>query len=586
MSTKLVTNYFNLHNAKQFRESISETANSIYYVFAGRHTPYVGGDETVPDLNNTNDTVNIDPYKLMVFGKKVSNTDVKVMVPRYNWVSNTVYTAYSGNTNIAVNNYYAVVNAVSSFHVFKVLGNNNGAPSTVSPNFNDTGADDEFYSTSDGYVWKYMYTIDSSNFTKFATEEYIPVVPNANVTGNAVSGAIDVVLVNYAGSNYNTYLSNTFISSDLTIGGDPTIFTIANNAIASNGFYNDSYIYIKGGTGLGQIKKIVDYTVIGTQKKIIVESGFSTTPDITSVYEITPSVLVQGDGTGAVARALVNTNSSNSISGIEIIKRGSGYTYATTTVLGNTSGVSNTASVSVVFGPKGGHGKDPEIELGGKYLGISVTFANNESGTIPVSNDYRTIGLLKDPFFSNVTLTIATSTGVFNDNEVVTQTDSNATGIVKGSTTTTVAVSNVTGIFVTNKNIVGGTTGATASVIDYVINNQVKDFNTFDNRERYTYTAGSGSFIQDEKVYQLDVSVANAYYHSNDANYYYLTDLRGVLNTGNTMIGVNSGASVILNSHLPSDIVQGSGEVLYIENVDPIVRSASQSESIKLILKF
>ncbi len=586
MSTKLVTNYLNLHNAKQFRESISETANSIYYVFAGRHTPYAGGDETIPNLTNTNDTVNIDPYKLMVFGKKVSNNDVKVMIPRYDWVSNTVYTAYSGNTDISVNNYYAVVNAVSSFHVFKVLGNNNGAPSTISPNFNDTGADDEFYSTSDGYVWKYMYTIDSSSFTKFATDEYVPVIPNANVSGNAVSGSIDVVLVDYAGSNYNTYLSNTFISSDLTIGGDPTIFTIANNAVASNSFYDNSYIYIKGGTGLGQIRKIVDYTVIGNQKKITVDSGFSITPDITSVYEITPSVLFEGDGTGAIARALVNTNSSNSISGIEIIERGAGYTYATTTILGNTGGVSNAASVYVVLGPKGGHGKDPEFELGGKYLGISVTFANNESGTIPVSNDYRTIGLLKDPLFANVTLTIATPTGVFTDNEVVTQTDSNATGIVKGSTTTTVAVSNVTGIFVTNKIITGGTSGATANAISYVINDQAKDFNTFDNRERYTYTAGSGTFVEDEKVFQLDVATANAYYHSNDANYYYLTDLRGVLNTGNTMIGVNSGASITLNSRLPSDIVQGSGEVLYIENVDPIERSVSQSESIKLILKF
>jgi hypothetical protein len=224
--------------------------------------------------------------------------------------------------------------------------------------------------------------------------------------------------------------------------------------------------------------------------------------------------------------------------------------------------------------------------LGGKYLGISVTFANTESGTIPVSNDYRTIGLLKDPLFANVTLTIATPTGVFTDNEVVIQTDSNATGIVKDSTTTTLSLSNVTGIFVTNKIVTGNSSGATANAISYVINDQVKDFNTFDNRQRYTYTAGSGSFQEDEKVYQLDVAVANAYYHSNDASYYYLTDLRGVLNTGNTLIGVNSGASIQLNSHLPSDIIEGSGEVLYIENVDPIDRAASQSESIKLILKF
>jgi hypothetical protein len=586
MSTKLVTNYFNLHNAKQFRESISETANSIYYVFAGRHIPYTGGDETVPDVLNTNETINIEPYKTMVFGKKVSNNDVKVLVPRYDWVSNTVYTAYSSNTDITACNYYAIVNAVSSHYVFKVLGNNKGAPSTISPNFNDTGADDEYYSTSDGYVWKYMYTIDNTNFSKFATDQFIPVIPDSNVQGNAVSGAIDVILVDYPGSNYNTYLSNTFVSTDLTIGGDPTLFTIANNAVSSNNFYDNSYIYIKGGTGLGQIRKIVDYIVIGTQKKITINSGFTIPLDVTSVYEITPSVLIEGDGSGAIARALVNTNSSNSISGVEIVQRGSGYTFAKTTILGNTSGVSNAASVYVVLGPKGGHGKDPEMELGGKYLGISVTFANSESGTIPVTNDYRTIGLLKDPLFANVTLTIATPTGVFTDNETVVQTDSNATGKVKDSTTSTVTVSNVTGIFVTNKIITGLSSGATANAISYVINEQAKDFNTFDNRTKYTYSAGSGTFLQDEKVYQLDLALANGYFHSNDANYFYLTDLQGVINTGNTLIGQNSGASVRLNSRLPSDIVEGSGEVLYIENVDPIDRAASQSESIKLILKF
>jgi hypothetical protein len=586
MSTKLVTNYLNLHNAKQFRESISETANSIYYVFAGRHLQYTGGDATIDDIVNTNDTVNIDPYKLMVFGKKVSNSDVKVMVPRYNWTTNTVFTAYRGNTDISACNYFAVVNAASSFHVYKVLDNNGGAASTVEPDFNDTGADDEYYSTSDGYVWKYMYTIDSSTFAKFATDDFIPVVPNANVSGNAVSGAIEVIVVSSPGSNYNTFLSNTFISSDLTIGGDPTLYAVANNASSSNDFYNDSLLYISGGTGIGQIRKIVDYVVIGSQKRVTLASAFTTAPDVTSVYEITPSVLIVGDGTGAVARALVNTSSSNTISEIEIIQRGSGYTFATTTVIGNTGGVSNAASIFAVLGPKGGHGKDAEIELGGKNLGISITFANSESNTIPVVNDYRTIGLIKDPLYANVELTIATPTGVFSDNEVITQTDSNATGIVTDSTQTTISVTNVAGIFVTNKTVTGATSGATANAISFVINGIVKDFNTFDNRHKYTYTSGTGTFVEDEQVYQVDVATANAYYHSNDANYYYLTDLRGVLNTGNTIIGQNSNATANLSSRLPPDIVQGSGEVLYIENVDPIDRSSSQSESIKLILKF
>ncbi|NDB78912.1 hypothetical protein EB155_03520, partial [archaeon] len=174
----LLTNYFNLHNAKQFRESISETANSIYYVFAGRSSPYSSGDDSIPTIENTNFNVNVDPYKQIVFGKKVSNNDVKIMVPRYNWVSNTIYSPYRSNVNLDTSNFYAVVNSVSKYYVFKVLDNNNDSPSTIEPNFNETGADDEFYSTSDGYVWKYMYTIDKSSFEKFATEDYIPVIPD------------------------------------------------------------------------------------------------------------------------------------------------------------------------------------------------------------------------------------------------------------------------------------------------------------------------------------------------------------------------------------------------------------------------
>ena len=519
MSKKiLLTDYFNLHNANQFRESISETANSIYYVFAGGHIPYANSDEYIPDIYNYNDEVNINPYKYMVFGKKVSNNDVKIMVPRYDWVANTVYTAYRGNTDLSDKNYYAVVNAISNFYVFKVLDNNGNSASTIMPNYYDTSEDDEYYSTSDGYVWKYMYSIDKSSFEKFATDDYIPVIPNANVQGNAVSGAIEVIIINYNGSNYNSYLSNTFISTDLRISGNSLLYNIANNANIANDFFNGSYIYIKEGTGSGQIRKIVDYVVIGNNKRIEIDSAFTTNPDITSIYEITPSVNIVGDGSNAIARAIVNTSSSNSITKIEIIERGYGYTFATASVTGNTGGISNSANLSVVIGPKGGHGKNPEYELGGKYLCISVNFANNQTNTIPVTNDYRTLGIIKDPFFSNVVLTVASTTGIFSDEEKITQSVSNATGIVQESTPSTVTVSNVTGIFVTNQLITGFTSGAVANVTNYTINGQTKDFNTFDNRHKYTYSTGSGNFVEDEKVYQLEPAFGNAYFHSNDNN--------------------------------------------------------------------
>ena len=587
MPTQLITNYFRLHNANQFKESISETANSVYYVFAARHTQYTGGDSTIPEITNTVENTLTLPHDEMLFGKRVGPSDVAVLIPRHDWTSNTKYAAYRSNEDLTDKQYYVVVNSGTSYDVFKCLDNNNNAASVSAPQLSQTSADDEYYATADGYQWKYMYSITPSNFSKFATQEYIPVFANSMVTGNAVAGAIDVITVTYRGSNYNTYLANTFISSDLRVGGNPLLYYIANNASTSNSFYVGSYIYLTGGTGAGQGRRIVDYTVIGGSKTITISSAFVTAPDATTSYEITPGVTIEGDGDEAEARAIVNTASSNTIARVEIVNRGRNYTWATATVTGNTGGVSNSAILRVDMGPKGGHGYNPEYELGGQAVGISVTFANSETGTIPTTNDYRTIGIIKDPLFSNVALTVGSINGSFAIGETVTQNTTNATGVVtEWDTINTLTLTDVNGVFNTGYTVTGATTNSTANVTSYIINGQAKNFNTFDQRYRYTFLPIAGQFTPDETVYQTDITLANAVFHSNTNANIYVTHVRGVLNTGNTIIGQTSGASANLLFAYPPDLVSHSGEVIYVENESPISRSNSQSETIKVILQF
>lgn len=587
MSTQLLTTYLRLHNVKQFKESISETANSVYYVFAGKHTPYTTGDASIPDITNTVQSTLYDSYQDMVFGKRVTPTNVNVVAPRYDWTSNTKYSAYRSDEDLSSKQYYVCVNTGSSFSIFKCLDNNGNVASTIQPDPTQTSPDDEYYSTSDGYVWKYMYSVDTTTFNTYATTDYMPVIANTEVTGNAVSGSIDVITVSFKGSNYNTYLSNTFISTDLRVGGSSVAYNIANNATSTAGFYTGSFIYLKSGTGNGQGRKIVDYTVVGSTKTITLESAFTTAPDATTVYEITPSVYISGDGNNAVARALVNTSAANCISGVEIISRGSGYTYAFATVVGNTSGTSNAATLVPIMSPKGGHGSDPEYELGGTALCISVSFANSETGTIPVSNDYRQVGILKDPLFANVVITTGSLTGGFTVGETITQANSNATGIVTSwDSINTLQLTSVNGIVISGATITGGSSGATANVVSYEINGQSKNFNTFDQRERYSFTPLTGTFTADEVVYQTSVQLANAYFHSNTSANIYLTHVKGTLNTSNTIVGLSSGATANLLFHYPPDLIACSGEVLYIENESPITRSASQTETIKIILQF
>ncbi len=594
MATKTVTDYFRLNNVKQFRESINETANSVYYIFAGRHLPYANGDSSTQTVNNSVDEVLYTAYDEMIFGKRVSADDVSAVVPRYNWNYGSVYTPYRSNQTLTNVPFYVCVNAVSAYHVFKCLDNNNGANSLVAPDVTQTSPDDEFYSTQeDGYVWKYMYSVNLTTFNKFSTSEFIPVVANGQVSGNAVSGAIDVIQVTYRGSNYNTFLTNTFNSSDLRVGGDQTKYNIANNAAANNDFYIGSFIYIKNGTGQGQGSRIVDYTVIGSTKTITVQNTFSTALDATSVYEITPSVSITGDGSGVVARALVNTNSSNSISQIEILNRGSGYTYAYATVVGNTGGSTNNAVLAVVLGPKGGHGFDAEYELGATSLCISSRFSNNESGAIPTENDFRTIGILKDPLYANVTLTVTSLTGSFAVGETVQQANSLATGVVTTfDSVSTLSLTNVNGVFLTNKIVTGLNTGATANATSFLISGKAKSFNTFDQRTRYTFTLNSGAFEEDELVVQtvgFGEFEANARFHSiegTSSGNLYLTHIQGTINTGNTITGCTSSAEATLLLKFEPELVKGSGEVLYIENRTPITRSNTQSEIVKIILQF
>lgn len=591
MAKQLLTNYLRLHSVKQLTESLNEASNTAYYVFVGRHQTYPDGDSTIPSLTNSVDETLYDSYTEMVFGKRVTPSDVKPMVPRYNWTANTKYIAYRSDADLTDKQFYVVVKE-DAYNVFKCLDNNSNSASLYSPSIHDTSADDEYYSTADGYVWKYMYSIDSSTFAKFATQDYIPVVPNTSVTANAVSGAIDVITVSYKGSHYRSSFANTFNITDIAVGGDPVKYNLAAGAASTNNFYTGSFLYITSGTGYGQGRKIVDYVVIGSDKTITLENGFNVRPDATSTYEITPYVLITGDGSGAVARAIVNSSSSNSIHKVEIIERGSGYTYVTATVTGNTGGVSNAATLNAVLGPKGGHGSNPEYELGCKSLCFSVTFANNEGSTIPVANDFRMVGLIKDPLFKSVELTTADADGSFTIGEILTQTNG-ATGTIADINASLLVLTNVSGEFAIGNTVTGANSGTTANVSSREINGVTKGFSTFDQRHRYTYTYDNAyTFNEDEYVYQtieengVTSIFGDGIIHEVDNDYIYLTHVTGTLNTANTIIGNVTGAIANLLFYYPPDLVIGSGEVMYLENGNKISRSNNQSEIVKLILQF
>lgn len=666
-SKKLITNSHRLHAAKQIIESINESANTVYYMFAGKHTN--PANTTIQQPFDSVSNTYIDVYQNMLFGKRIGVNDISLMIDRNDYVSGTVYDMYDDRSAFSRNS-YVIVNAGTYYHAFKCLFNNGNSASTYEPNFSDTDATDELYETSDGYVWKYMYSVDSTKVSKFATEDYFPFVANSQVSAAAVEGAINVIKVIDIGKGYNNYATGSFKGDELRIGSD-LFYSIASSNTASSisGYYNGCYIKITDGEAEGKYAKIAQYTVNSTAKIIRLDNAFPSPPALNSSWEITPGVVIVGDSTqtiNAEARAIINSV-SNTVQKVEMLNVGRGYKYAQATVYAaDVVGVSqqNRASLRPILSPYGGHGFNAEDELAAYKVCFSTTFANSTNDPfIPVTNDYQQIGLIKDPMFDNVTLELANVQGAFsadetiykiaplrvhadgasmisgctsitateaefkrqfsqgdyiyitNDTEnqlaVVATIPSNTTltltepaffssavklyepyqtsnGYVTSTAVGSIELSNVSGIFTTNDLIIGSRSGAVAYINSVSRNAVVKGFESFNQMYKYQIDMKSLNFLQDETIYQFDLSVSNAVVHSvvSGNTLMYVTNQIGNFNTANDVLGLSSGAvATILNKYSP-ELVFGSGTVLYLENVEPITRQSDQTETFKIILEF
>jgi hypothetical protein len=585
----LITRNLRRQAAQQFIDNIT-SGEDVYYVFIGRPDPYAD-DNTPPQPYDTVQQISTDAYQSMIAGRRVGVNDAKLMVPRYNWTANTVYAVYShDDVELYDKQFYVLVSQGTNHSIFKCLDNNNGSPSSVPPDVYSTSPQDEEYSTSDGYKWKYMYSIEDSVFKKFSTPRFIPVVPNANVVANAVSGTISHISIPYQGSHYNSYGSGVIQVS--AVNGDATVFQVEGNKSANTDFFKNCAFKITSGVGAGQQRLISEYVVSGSLRSVILTQPFDILPDVYSTYEISPAVVVTGDGDGFVGRALVNAASSNSIYKIEITNQGNSFTYATTTILANTGGTSNAAILTPVYSPPGGHGSDVAAELGARHMCVSANFNADDvdnNNKLLDANDYRNIGLIRNPLLSNVVITYSSSTTGFADGEIVTQADSGASGEIVRVTETTLKLTNVSKFFGSGNssyNLIHSSGGVTARV------DSVAGPTTYiDQTYKLIIDNPAGQFQEDELVTQGSHANGIMYFANNTVMR--ITGKKGVINvsddvvgTVETVTGTTSSSTSKVTDVVAGDLVPNSGQVMYIENVKPVKRYNQQSETLKLILQF
>jgi hypothetical protein len=136
--------------------------------------------------------------------KQINATDVAIVANRVDWTAGIVYDmyddysadfkSYTGASSIDQASFYVLT---SDYNVYKCLYNNKASISYSQP----TGTSTEPFTTSDGYIWKFMYSIPLYLRNKFLSTSYMPVV-NALSNQFYSDGAITSYTIENPGSGY------------------------------------------------------------------------------------------------------------------------------------------------------------------------------------------------------------------------------------------------------------------------------------------------------------------------------------------------------------------------------------------------
>lgn len=276
----------------------------------------------------------------IVYARRVSPNDVTIVTYRHIWEEDMVYAQWD-HTQVMVDEAFHVTN--SEFSVYKCLDNAGGAPSTIEP----TGSDIDPFTTSDGYLWKYMYSIPTFKRRKFLSRQFMP-VQRALTDGFFNRGAVEQVVVDSPGSGYVD--AGQVV---LTVSGDGTgavlIAVISKNTgefldviIKDGGSgYTTATINITAAAGSGaygnETAVLTPVVFGGSVVRVLVEDpGTGYPPDVAT------SIIALGDGIGAAFSPVI---SGGQVVDVVVDNPGSNYSSISLSVIGAGTGASLTGVI-------------------------------------------------------------------------------------------------------------------------------------------------------------------------------------------------------------------------------------------------
>lgn len=543
------TTNFRYRNATEFIDYV-RNGNANLYAFVSRSQPWQ--DDENPPTQVISQKEQHQTWDDMMLLRRVRFNDIVPGVRRIPWESGTVYQEFNDSIDLQDKNFFIFTEP--EHNVYLCIDNNGGAPSTSKP----THRDENIVEEADGYKWKYMTTISVSLLNKFLLNDYIPIEENEEIVESASPGTIEHLRIENSGSGYpvNRSVSN---SNELPvfIEGNGTQVTSATASISVIQGSVASINLTSGGSGYFYgpgVEFPVALRQITTNGTVQNAYGIATT-DLNGVID-SVRVILSGSGyqTGSVsvvqssAEGYAETNENGEIINTEVRigRTGSDFFKARGIIVSETG---SGGVVTPVISPEGGFGVDQFKQLHAHYALVSLEVDSTDVLNLTTFNEFRRIGLITNPLeYSNDPLL---SNGVVDsDGGNTYDSDGEMEGIVLTSDTADakhrLTLSSSNDGFEENETIIGETSGAIGL-------NTIK-FGT------------------------------NGLRFSIDDSYLSVDDI--AFTVGEQVRGLTSNTTAIVSEFTRPNVEKYSGEILHINNIEPIIRSDDQRILITFVLKY
>ena len=295
--------------------------------------------------------------------------------------------------------------------------------------------------------------------------------------------------------------------------------------------------------------------------------------DVGPPNRIYTRVPIKGNGVGAECTIIVNNDSK--VESIIVTEQGSNYTYGNVDLFNSTVPTGSVQpEFDVIISPEGGHGADIYNELGAYNVLLYSRLENdNQNPDFIVGNQIARIGLVKNPrvfdstenlnlpkasSLSAIKLTgIGYDTATFNKNAFITQ----LVGVGVTAAGRVVNYDQVTGVlkYWQDRTLVGFTTSGTNTLNPSYGYDLISFTSSPSVDGNLTITGGSVSL-------QIESSFSGSSTVINNRTYYL-------------------GQSFVSGVSNP-EVQKYSGDIVYVDNRPPIIRSQNQKEDIKIVLQF